>query len=132
MPRTFRRTGRIDRPAIQTSITFGLSSRYTLIPKICKADSKGSMMTAKKQMADTVLLDHLEDVIRAGERIVLDYGDGNGFLAGSQVGPSLRDALVGLVARMSSTASVSCPSVGSEDEAVALKSFALALDQISP
>lgn len=89
-------------------------------------------MTAKKQISDTVLLDRLEEVVRAGERIELDYGDGNGFLAGSQVGSSLRDALVGLVERMFSTASVSCPSVGSKDEAAALKSFALALDQISP
>jgi len=88
-------------------------------------------MTAKKQMSDTVLLDRLEDVVRAGERIVLDYGDGNGFLAGSQVGPSLRDALAGLIERMFS-ASIRYPSVGSEDEAAALKSFALAPDQISP
>ena len=83
-------------------------------------------MAAKKQMSDTVLLDRLEDIVRAGERIELDYGDGNGFLAGSQVGPSLRDALVGLVERMFSTASLNCPSVGSEDEAAPLTSFALA------
>ncbi|HEY6990597.1 MAG TPA: hypothetical protein VH369_19535 [Bryobacteraceae bacterium] len=89
-------------------------------------------MTAKERMSDTVLLDRLEDVVRAGERIELDYGDGNGFLAGSQVGPSLRAALVDLVERMFSTASLGCPSLGSKDEAARLKSFALALDQISP
>ena len=44
-----------------------------------------------------MLLDRLEDILRAGERIELDHGHGNGFLAGSQVGQSLRDALVSLV-----------------------------------
>ena len=54
-------------------------------------------MTAPEQMSDTVLLDRLEDILRAGERIELDHGYGNGFLAGSQVGQSLRDALLSLV-----------------------------------
>jgi hypothetical protein len=54
-------------------------------------------MTATEQMSDTAILDRLEDIVRAGERIELDHGEGNGFLAGSNVGPSLRDALAGFV-----------------------------------
>jgi hypothetical protein len=54
-------------------------------------------MAAIMQVSDTVLLDRLEDIVRAGERIELDHGEGNGFLAGSHVGPSLREALAGLV-----------------------------------
>lgn len=48
------------------------------------------------QMSDTVILDRLEKIVRAGERIELDHGEGDGFLAGSHVGPSLRAALAGL------------------------------------
>jgi hypothetical protein len=50
-------------------------------------------------MSDAVILDRLEEIVRAGERIELDHGEGNGFLAGSHVGPSLRDALAGLLER---------------------------------
>jgi hypothetical protein len=53
-------------------------------------------MAAIVQMSDTVILDQLENMVRAGERIELDHGEGDGFLAGAHVGPSLRAALTDL------------------------------------
>jgi len=53
------------------------------------------------QPDDAVMLDRLERLVESGTRVELDHGKGDGFLAGTHVGPSLRAALADLVAESS-------------------------------